>query len=86
MPALIKVLKEKDLATGCSVNGLTRSSSSITVGADNTYTFYKGWGDCPAGCIYKHYWTFKVDADNVTLVKETTNGISLFDYILKFLI
>ncbi len=21
--------------------------------------FVRGWGDCPAGCIYKHYWEFK---------------------------
>jgi hypothetical protein len=75
MPALIKVLKKKGLVTGCEVNGTFGRSASITVGADNTYIFYKGSGDCPAGCINKHFWTFKVDADNVTLVKETGNGI-----------
>jgi hypothetical protein len=75
MPALIKVLAEKGLATGCSVDRMIGGSASITVGADNTYIFYKGSGDCPAGCINKHYWTFKVDEDNVTLVKETGNGI-----------
>jgi hypothetical protein len=75
MPALIKVLKEKGLATGCEANGEIGGSTSITVGADNTYTFYKGWGDCPSGCINEHYWTFKVDEDNVTLVKETGDRI-----------
>jgi hypothetical protein len=24
--------------------------------------FKMGWGDCPAGCISRHYWTFSVDA------------------------
>jgi hypothetical protein len=31
-----------------------------------------GWGDCPAGCIERHVWTFDVDADGaVNLVGET---------------
>lgn len=31
-----------------------------------------GWGDCPAGCIDRHVWTFDVKADgSVALVSET---------------
>ena len=32
-----------------------------------------GWGDCPAGCIDKHRWTFTVDkaAGAVTKTGET---------------
>lgn len=31
-----------------------------------------GWGDCPAGCINKHHWTFTVAPDAaITLVSET---------------
>jgi hypothetical protein len=31
-----------------------------------------GWGDCPAGCIDKHRWTFTVDkAGTVTKTRET---------------
>lgn len=26
-------------------------------------TFVKGWGDCPSGCIYKHYWEFNYTND-----------------------
>ncbi len=74
--ALIKVLAEKKLATNCSVNRIIGGSSQVTVGVDNTYTFYKGSGDCMAGCINKHYWTFSVQEEKVTLVKETGNGIS----------
>ena len=30
-----------------------------------------GWGDCPAGCIERHVWTFDVDATGgVKLVSE----------------
>ncbi len=24
------------------------------------YIFEFGWGDCPSGCIYKHYWIYRV--------------------------
>ena len=31
-----------------------------------------GWGDCPAGCINKHVWTYEVTSDGqVKLVSET---------------
>jgi hypothetical protein len=35
-----------------------------------------GWGDCPAGCINKHVWTFDVDATGgLTLVSETGDEV-----------
>jgi hypothetical protein len=31
-----------------------------------------GWGDCPAGCIEKHEWTYAVAPDGrVGLINET---------------
>jgi hypothetical protein len=38
-----------------------------------TVKIHVGWGDCPAGCIEKHEWTFKVSATDgsITLVSET---------------
>ena len=31
-----------------------------------------GWGDCPAGCINRHVWTFNVAADgSLTLIEES---------------
>jgi hypothetical protein len=31
-----------------------------------------GWGDCPAGCINRHVWTFHVAADGtLTLLSES---------------
>ena len=36
-----------------------------------TVTFTTGWGDCPAGCIDHHSWTWKAAADGtVTFVSE----------------
>ena len=35
-----------------------------------------GWGDCPAGCIERHVWTFDVDASgSVRLVSETGDPV-----------
>jgi hypothetical protein len=35
-----------------------------------------GWGDCPAGCINRHVWTFEVSANGqVKLVSETGDPV-----------
>jgi hypothetical protein len=35
-----------------------------------------GWGDCPAGCINRHVWTFEVKPDGaVALVGETGDAV-----------
>lgn len=35
-----------------------------------------GWGDCPAGCINKHIWTFNVAPEGtVNLVSETGDPV-----------
>jgi len=44
-----------------------------TANADGSYDIKVtvGWGDCPAGCINRHVWTFHVGPDGGTkLVKE----------------
>lgn len=36
-----------------------------------TIEFSKGWGDCPAGCIYRHYWLFNIKFDgSVSFVRS----------------
>ncbi len=35
------------------------------------YTFRRGWGDCPAGCLRQHFWVFSVtESGAVMLVGE----------------
>jgi hypothetical protein len=35
-----------------------------------------GWGDCPAGCIERHVWTYEVDASGgVELVSEAGDPV-----------
>jgi hypothetical protein len=38
--------------------------------------FRVGWGDCPAGCIDEHAWTYRVGADgSVELIAESGDSI-----------
>ncbi len=69
--ALIKVLTEKEFVTDCEADDTFGISSQIIVGPDDSYKFWKGWGDVPSGCIHKHYWTFSVKEGNIILVNET---------------
>lgn len=47
-------------------NGWAGDGNNITstVDSDHVELIYSfGWGDCPSGCIYRHYWKFKVYFD-----------------------
>lgn len=48
----------------------------IAVTGPRQYTFKKGWGDCPAGCIYEHFWVFGVDDQGVSLVSESGSSLA----------
>ena len=41
-----------------------------------TVTFRVGWGDCPAGCIDEHTWTYEVGVDgSVTFASEAGSAV-----------
>ena len=47
-------------------NGYAGDGNNITALDEEShweYTFSVGWGDCPAGCISRHYWNFNVHPD-----------------------
>lgn len=75
-PEILAKRLEKELGIGnASPDGIIGSSSGITLTSDpsgtNTYVFYQGSGDCPAGCINKTYYTFTVDSqENVEQVEK----------------
>jgi hypothetical protein len=33
-------------------------------------TYSIGWGDCPAGCISRHFWEFNVHKNNVSFIRD----------------
>lgn len=65
-----------------TIDGVIFAEENRTVGEGNdisalieqnylTIVFSKGWGDCPAGCIYRHYWLFNIKFDgNVSFVRS----------------
>ncbi len=46
----------------------------------STYTFRHGWGDCPAGCIDEHFWTYQIQNGVVTLISSSGDSILLADF------
>ena len=55
-------------------NGIAGDGNDIVARLDRTYTFSRGFGDCPAGCIYRESWNFTVTDDAVfqgTLAEQT---------------
>lgn len=49
-------------------NGLIGDGDDVIVGTDRTYTLSHGFGDCPAGCIYRQSWKFGVSSIGVMLL------------------
>jgi hypothetical protein len=39
---------------------ITKTSGKATLSETFEFTFRKGWGDCPAGCISSHTWKVEV--------------------------
>ncbi|CAL8111195.1 unnamed protein product [Orchesella dallaii] len=82
---LSKILKRDFGIASADPDGIIGGSSSVTLKTDssgiNTYAFMKGWGDCPSGCINKHFWTFTIgpDANSVKLVEEKGSDLSGID-------
>jgi hypothetical protein len=62
-----------------------RNGISATLGDDFVELRYSfGYGDCPAGCIHRHYWTFRVYEDGrVTFEGESGDPIPDDVYIPK---
>lgn len=61
-------------------NGTFGTSQIITLKQSKTpqceyeYTFMQGSGDCPSGCINKHYWVFCFSGTSVKLQREYGNN------------
>jgi len=53
-------------------NAIIGGGSTISLISEdyNIYKYALGWGDCPSGCIYSHYWIIKVTDREIKLLKE----------------
>ena len=51
-------------------------TAAAVAGGGYTIELTVGWGDCPAGCISRHVWTFSVTADGaVNLLGQTGDPV-----------
>lgn len=50
--------------------GIGGDGSDIFTQQLGLYTFKEGWGDCPSGCMFNHFWEFSVNGGVVDLVDE----------------
>jgi hypothetical protein len=62
--------KNPDVIGGCCFYEATPSADGYQV------TVELGWGDCPAGCINRHRWSYVVGTDGTTtLLSETGDPV-----------
>ena len=70
--ALVPLLQARFQVSSAEPNFLGGDGNNILHDrAASRYAFSRGWGDCPAGCIEKHFWVFAVEEGGaVRLVEE----------------
>jgi len=64
LAAIKQVLSPLAFISSVNVDGAIGDGSTIELSRDgDSYIidFSIGWGDCPAGCIYRRHWIFEVD-------------------------
>jgi hypothetical protein len=64
MDALGHLFSKIDGVNYAEPNGGIGGSNDIDAQLNDEYINYKfslGWGDCPSGCIYHHFWEFNVN-------------------------
>lgn len=69
--SLIEKIDQNNYAVPDAPGGGDGSTISATLDNKSLYMIYSiGWGDCPAGCISRHFWEFKVSRNKVEFIKD----------------
>jgi len=55
-------------------------NATIMDSSFSVYTFRRGWGDCPSGCMEEHLWKFYVTESTVTFMQHEGNPILEVDF------
>ena len=69
-PNLIPLFLAVDGVTNAAPNHTIGDGDDITLHELGWYTFKHGWGDCPAGCLYSHYWEIRIEGGTAIIVQE----------------
>ena len=78
--ALASLFKSADGVNHAEINGFLGDDDNITAEDNRSHLEFKfsvGWGDCPAGCIQRHFWKFNVHPDG-TVEYTGSEGSPLF--------
>ncbi|OQY29970.1 MAG: hypothetical protein B6244_01545 [Candidatus Cloacimonetes bacterium 4572_55] len=74
MPILVESYKKLEGVAFAEIDRAAGDGDNIVLKRDGEgweLTFIRGWGDCPAGCIHKHFWDFRFDKEgSITEFKE----------------
>lgn len=80
--ALATILEGHEYIEAAGIKGCYGDFSRIvysTEGGETTFDFSIAWGDCPAGCIYRHHWGFTVDHDDCLVDEKWISGDVIAD-------
>lgn len=64
-----------DGVTYTEANYTGGDGDDITIQALGSYVFKHGWGDCPSGCTFNHYWQVEINDGVATVVDEWGDDI-----------
>jgi hypothetical protein len=67
---LADLFRTADGVSSAFAIGFAGDGDDIVARADRTYTLSHGYGDCPAGCIFRDAWTFAVTDADITLIDQ----------------
>jgi len=68
-PVILSRQLRSKFGISMGINGVFRGSEDVTkTPGTSIYTFYQGSGDCPSGCIHKHFWEYGVSLDQGSYV------------------
>ena len=73
---LAGIYEEVDGVTYAEPNWFGGDGSDIFSEQVSIYTFKRGWGDCPSGCMYADYWVFSVSGGIVELIAHYGTSVS----------
>ena len=70
------IYEEVDGVLFANPNGYFGDGNDIFSDQVSVYTFKRGWGDCPSGCLFADYWVFSVNGGAVDLIDHYSTSVS----------
>lgn len=84
-PRLAELFADAPEVTNTWPNGTIGDGDDIIAQSDRTYTLSRGFGDCPAGCIYRMQWHFTVSDDTGVALISAAPEPSTFVYVASII-